>query len=104
MARWIEKLKKRWNLPNTWQVIVVLIVFTCTGFTVAAINKPVLNYLFEGAPVPWWAQVLYFIFILPVYNILLLAYGFIFGQFRFFWNFEKKFFSRMFSKQKETKS
>jgi len=101
MAQWIEKLKTRWNLQNTWQVIVILIVFTCTGFTVAGINKPILNYLFDGASIPWWAYVIYLIFILPIYNILLLAYGFVFGQFTFFWNFEKRFFSRIISRFKK---
>ena len=100
MAQWIDRLKTRWNLQNTWQVVIILIVFTCTGFTVAGINRPILNYFFEGAPIPWWAYVIYLIFILPIYNILLLAYGFVFGQFTFFWNFEKRFFSRIISRFK----
>jgi hypothetical protein len=100
MAQWIDKLKVRWNLGNTWQVIVILVVFTCTGFTVAGITRPVLHYIFVGAQIPWWAYVLYVILILPLYNILLLAYGFVFGQFKFFWNFEKRFFSRFMSKRK----
>jgi len=103
MARWVDKLKKRWNLQNTWQVTIILIVFTCTGFTVAGINRPILSYLFGGAPIPWWAYILYLIFILPIYNILLLAYGFVFGQFKFFWEFEKRFFNRIFSKSRQTK-
>jgi hypothetical protein len=37
------------------------------------------------------------VLILPVYNVLLLFYGAIFGQFRFFWDFEKRFFNRLFS-------
>lgn len=102
MAKWIDKLQQRWNLSSAGQVIIILVVFSCTGFTVAGINKPVLSYLFGGAPIPWWAYILYFIFILPVYNILLLAYGFVFGQFRFFWEFEKRFFNRMISKFKST--
>ena len=33
--------------------------------------------------------------ILPVYNILLLAFGFVFGQFGFFWKYEKKTLKRI---------
>jgi hypothetical protein len=104
MARWVDKLKNRWNLQSTWQVVIILIVFACTGTTVLLIKSPLFNYWFPGGEKPLWANITYYVMILPVYNILLLAYGFVFGQFRFFWNFEKKFFSRIFSKSKETKS
>jgi len=105
MASWIEKLKNRWNLQNTWQVIIILVVFACTGTTVLLIKRPLFNYWFPEGVKPLWANITYYVMILPVYNILLLAYGFVFGQFKFFWNFEKRFFSRIFSKSnKETKS
>jgi hypothetical protein len=40
--------------------------------------------------------VLYYILILPIYNVLLLVYGALLGQFQFFWDFEKRFFRRIF--------
>lgn len=44
----------------------------------------------------WEYRMLFFIFLsLPLYNILLLIWGFIFGQFRFFLNFEKQFFGNI---------
>lgn len=101
MATWTEKLKSRWNVKNTWQVIVILIVFACTGFTVLLIKKPLFNYWYPDGEQPLWAAIAYWILIFPVYNIFLLTYGFIFGQFKFFWEFEKRFFNRigkMFSK------
>ena len=101
MASWIDRLKLRWNLTNAWQVIIILIVFACTGTTVLLIKRPLFAYWFPDGERPWWASVTYFIMILPAYNILLLAYGFVFGQFRFFWNFEKRFFSRIISKFKK---
>lgn len=104
MARWIDKLKTRWNLQNTWQVIIILIVFACTGTTVLLAKQPLFAWFFATNERPLWASIVYYILILPFYNILLLAYGFVFGQFRFFWNFEKRFFSRIFSKFNKTKS
>lgn len=101
MAQWIDKLKQRWNLTSAWQVIIVLIVFACTGTTVLLIKRPLFNYWFQGNDRPLWADITYYVLILPVYNILLLAYGFVFGQFGFFWNFEKKFFGRLFSRFKK---
>lgn len=99
MATWSDKLKNRWNVKNTWQVIVILIVFACTGFTVLFIKRPLFAYWFPDGVKPWWASAAYWILIFPVYNLFLLAYGFIFGQFKFFWEFEKRFFNRIFSRK-----
>jgi riboflavin transporter FmnP len=95
---WIEKLKARWNLKNGWQVLLILIVFACTGFTVLFIKKPILNFLAGSSGDSATATILYYIFILPLYNVLLLFYGFVFGQFTFFWAFEKRMFGRIFSR------
>ena len=101
MAGWSQKLKERWQVQSTWQVIIILVVFAFTGTTVALIAKPLLRAVFAPDEVPTWATILYYILILPVYNVLLLIYGFLFGQFSFFWNFEKRFFSRLFGKRKQ---
>jgi Na+-driven multidrug efflux pump len=95
--RWIEKLKNRWQVRNVWQVVIILIVFACTGFTVLFIKKPLLHWLAGDKGDSALATVLYYIFILPLYNIILLGYGFLFGQFQFFWRFEKRFVERFFS-------
>lgn len=92
---WIIRLKQKWNLKSTFQVIVVLIVFACTGFTILFIKRPLMHWLAGDAGNSTLGTILYYIFILPLYNILLLAYGFVFGQFDFFWQFEKRFFKRM---------
>lgn len=100
---WIEKLKKRWKLKSAWQVMVVLLAFACTGFTILFIKKPILYWLAGEEGNSTMATVLYYIFVLPLYNIILLGYGFIFGQFRFFWEFEKRFMERFFSWRKREK-
>lgn len=94
---WIEKLKKRWNVKNAWQVVIILIVFACTGFTVLFIKRPILMWLAGEEGNKTTGTVLYYIFILPLYNILLLGYGFLFGQFTFFWQFEKRLLERFFT-------
>lgn len=94
---WIEKLKDRWKLKSAAQVVIVLIVFACTGFTILFIKKPLLTFLAGDQGNTTLASVLYYIFILPLYNVVLLGYGFLFGQFRFFWEFEKRFMERFFS-------
>jgi len=92
---WVDKLKQRWNLKNTWQVLVVLFVFASTGFTVMFLKNPLLGLIDPSFKESTTFTVLYYIFILPIYNLILLFYGFIFGQFKFFWEFENRFVKRM---------
>lgn len=94
---WIERLRTRWKLKSAGQVVVVLFVFACTGFTVVFLKGPVLPLLAGEPPFSITTTILYYVLILPVYNIILLAYGFLFGQFRFFWEFEKRFVKRLIS-------
>jgi len=95
---WLERLKQRWNLGSIFQVLMVLVVFGCTGITVLVIKQPILHLLAGDSGDSLTASILYYLLILPLYNVLLLAYGFLFGQFTFFWEFEKRFFNRIFSK------
>lgn len=94
---WMQKLQTRWKVQNAFQVVIILVVFACTGFTVLFLKRPLFHYLFDGGEVSSTASVIYYILILPIYNIFLLFYGAIFGQFRFFWDFEKRFFTRIIS-------
>ncbi|MBS1544231.1 MAG: prolipoprotein diacylglyceryl transferase [Bacteroidetes bacterium] len=97
----MEKLQSRWKVKSIAQVVMILIVFALTGFTVVFLKKPVLTYFFEGTPRPLWATVVYYILILPVYNAILLLYGLLLGQFRFFWDFEKRMLNRIFGRTKK---
>ena len=98
---WIDRLQQRWKVKNAFQVIVILVVFAFTGSTVAYLGPPTLHWFFETEPVPPWAYIIYYILILPVYNLFLLLYGAIFGQFTFFWGFEKRLFKRIFGEKKK---
>lgn len=94
----LTRLKKRWGITSSWQVIVILVVFACTGFTTLYLEDLLFKLLNIPEVRSFYMRILILIFVtLPIYNIVLLFYGFIFGQFPFFWNFEKRFFGRLFS-------
>jgi len=104
-AGFINKLMQRWKVGSPSQVIIILVVFACTGFSVMFLKKPILGWLstdLESNKTLF--SVLYYIFIFPIYNILLLIYGFLFGQFQFFWEFEKTFFRKIIGRKEEKKS
>jgi len=94
---WLQKLQYRWKVKNAFHVFIILLVFACTGFTILFLKRPLFAYLFPDGIIPSGATILYYILILPVYNVILLFYGFVFGQFAFFWDFEKRFFGRIIS-------
>ncbi|WP_298393024.1 DUF6787 family protein [Flavobacterium sp.] len=84
--------KERWNITSDWQVFVILVVFAVTGSTSALIAKPILSFfgITKSSTSLWMFYPLYILMIFPVYQILLVSFGFLFGQFKFFWAFEKK--------------
>jgi uncharacterized membrane protein len=97
----MNKLKARWGIDSNWQIFIILLVFAITGSTSAKLAEPVCNLLgiYESSShwtVYWSARI---ILIFPIYQVLLVSFGWIFGQFQFFWAFEKKMLSRLgFSK------
>jgi|SRR5690606_41862835 len=97
-----EKLKKRWQIESNFQLILILIVFSITGSASAWVSKPFVEMLgLNDEMMPKWLfTILRLIIIFPIYNVILIMVGTIFGQFKFFWAFEKKMFSRFVPKKK----
>ena len=101
-----QKLKKRWDIESDWQVAIILLVFSLTGFTFIFIS-PYIDELFGlSDDDPLWLKIVVFVVVtLPIYNVLLIIWGTLLGQYRFFKNFIIKFFSRiLFIKSKRGKS
>jgi len=93
----MNKLKERWNIDNNLQLIKILMVFAITGFSSLQLAKPFLNLI--GIPETfephWLYRVLRLLLIFPIYQVLLVFVGFVFGEFKFFWEFEKKMLYRI---------
>ncbi|MBA3901229.1 MAG: diacylglyceryl transferase [Bacteroidetes bacterium] len=93
----MEKLKLRWEIDSNFQLLVIFFVFAITGSTATFLSQPVTDFL--GITKENLSLWLYWPFrimiIFPVYQVLLVFFGFIFGQFPFFWKFEKKMLNNM---------
>lgn len=85
----LQRLQVKWKLESLFQVVIVLVVFACTGFTILFIKNPILDF-FGVEKGGFVNTLLYLLLVLPLYQIILLIYGFIFGQFDFFWEKEKQ--------------
>jgi len=109
----MTNFKERWKISSSWQFFVIILVFAITGSSDAIISKPILQEF--GISKETNHFLIYFLFygiiIFPIYQILLISIGFLFGQFKFFWNFERKllralklgFIIQLFEKIKGTK-
>ena len=90
----IKKLKEKWGITSNFQLFIICVVFAITGSVSAIISGPVIDYLFEGLNINKYLKfILQLVIIMPIYQVLLLFFGFIFFQYKFFFNFVKKFLS-----------
>ncbi len=89
-------LEKRWKLQYRWEMIRVFIVFAVTGSSSLYVGRPIIYFLGITKenlnPILYW--ILFIILGLIFYQILLVTFGWLFGQFQFFWEFEKKMLRR----------
>ncbi|MEN3324545.1 DUF6787 family protein [Mariniflexile soesokkakense] len=93
----MEKLKERWGIEQNWQIIIIFIVFAITGSTASFIGQPILNYLnitseSFGTFGYWFIRI---VLLFVMYQFMLVFFGWLFGQYKFFWNFEKKMLKRI---------
>lgn len=94
---WLFKvLSKKWVLTYRWEMIRVFMVFAITGSSSMFVGRPIIKLIGITKenlnPVVYW--VLFIIIGLLFYQILLVFFGWLFGQFEFFWAFEKKMLRR----------
>ena len=93
----MKKLKEKWGITSNFQIIIILFVFSVTGSLSLWVAKPLLDSigLDKATLSPWIFWPIRILIIFPIYQILIVIIGALFGQFQFFWNFEKKMLARL---------
>lgn len=75
--------------PKGKDYAIILLVFAVTGSTAAIFPRWIMPW--TGLESGTFAYVVaYFVLITPIYQVLLLAYAFLFGKFQYFWDKQKK--------------
>lgn len=91
-----KKLEGKWVLTYKWEMIRVFIVFAITGSSSVLVGRPFIKLIGITKdnlnPIIYW--VLFIFIAMLFYQILLVCFGWAFGQFQFFWSFEKKMLRR----------
>lgn len=92
----IFKLESRWVVKQRWELIRIFIIFAITGSSSMLVGRPAIKYMGITSdhlnPILYW--IIFVLISLVFYQILLVFWGFVLGQFEFFWNFEKKMLRR----------
>ena len=81
----VERMKSRWGV-GPGGVVAILAAFSLAGLTTVRLKGPVMGLMFTEATPGWLQWVVYLVVMLPIYQILLLGYGTLLGQFDFFWS------------------
>lgn len=97
MKKWLTNLKSKWDIKSNFQLLIIFVVFGITGSFSLKLAKPILyffgfnreifNDIFLGDFIYWLLRLT---IIFPIYQLLLIFFGFLFFQFAFFWELEKK--------------
>ena len=81
----VERMKTRWGV-GPGGVIAILAAFSLAGLTTVRLKGPVMGLFFAETTSGWLQWAVYLVIMLPIYQLLLLGYGTLLGQFDFFWS------------------
>lgn len=93
----MQKLLRAFKATSWVHLVTIFTVFGVTGSTAVVLAGPVLDYFSISLVTlsPWFYWPLRILIIFPLYQCLLIVIGTLFGQFQYFWAFEKKFLNRL---------
>ena len=90
------KLKQKWKVQSNTQLSLILCTFAVTGTLTAFISRKITAWVGFGEDTWWlWPILLRAAVLIFGYQFIILAVSLFFGQFRFFWNYEKKILAWM---------
>ncbi|MFN5423212.1 MAG: phosphoribosylglycinamide formyltransferase [bacterium] len=91
----LNKLQQKWNVSSK-QLFLILCTFAITGTSTAYISRSITAWVgFDETTIWVWPFLLRIFILVFGYQIILMIVAFFFGQFKFFWNYEKKILRRM---------
>jgi len=88
---WVTRLKKKWNIDSNWDFVLIMVVFSIAGMSIVYVRQPLFHLLGITTATPFWIKFIAWLSIVfPTYQINLIIFGFLLGQFNFFWEKEKQ--------------
>ena len=93
----MQKIRDFFKVKSNYQLLVVNLVFAITGSTALYLADIILiNISFienTSSKALYWSVRIFLV--IPLYQVLLIFVATIFGEFKYFWNIEKKMLERL---------
>ena len=93
----IQCLINKFNAKSKLHLLVIFLVFGLSGTLSLWISSPILLALHLENVLNNYPLYIFFrvLIIIPIYQLILIVIASIFGEFQYFWQFEKKFLKRI---------
>ena len=93
----IEKLIKKFNANSIQHLFIIFIIFAISGSGTLFISSSILIALGLDKLITFYPLYIFvrIILIIPIYQFILIIIASLFGEFDYFWKFEKKFLQRL---------
>ena len=93
----MNKLIIFFKAKSFFHLVIIFIVFGLSGSLSVVVSGPILEYIKIESLVTYYPAylVIRFILIFPIYQLVLIIIATLFGQYRYFLDFEKKMMSRL---------
>ena len=93
----IEKLVNKFKANSIRHLFVIFIIFALSGAGSLFISSPILIALGLDKLITFYPLYIFvrIILIIPIYQFMLIIIASLFGEFDYFWKFEKKFLQRL---------
>jgi hypothetical protein len=93
----MKKLKERWGITTIYQLILIIVVFAINGSLSARISSNLMTLIgLNDKNTHWFIYYLILlVLVLPIYPFLLMGFGYLFGQSKFFFPFGKRMLAKI---------
>ena len=93
----IEKLVNKFKANSIRHLFIIFIIFALSGSGSLFISSPILIVLGLDKLITFYPLYIFvrIILIIPIYQFILIIIASLFGEFDYFWKFEKKFLQRL---------
>lgn len=93
----MNHLKERWGNQSKFGILAILFAFSLNGSLAVFILKPIFNFIgFTSTSInPWFFWPIRILAVFIIYQITLPLSGWLFGQYKFFKNMQRKMLIRM---------
>ena len=93
----IEKLVNKFKANSKQHLFVIFIIFAFSGSCSLLISSPILIAIGLEKSITFYPLYIFvrIILIIPIYQFILIIIASLFGEFDYFWKFEKKFLQRL---------